>query len=81
MQRFFSKALEDIPVSCYLASDGIEAVRLAEQLEPDLVLMDYRMPNMDGRQAVQLLLRKSTGTKPAKKRIISTITNLRKGQW
>jgi DNA-binding NarL/FixJ family response regulator len=30
------------------AADGAEAVRLASQLEPDVVLMDIRMPGLDG---------------------------------
>lgn len=30
------------------AEDGEQAVRLAEQLRPDVVLMDLRMPEMDG---------------------------------
>ena len=30
------------------ASDGSEAVALVEQLHPDIVLMDVRMPHMDG---------------------------------
>ena len=30
------------------ASDGIEAVRLVDDLSPDVVLMDVRMPEMDG---------------------------------
>jgi len=33
------------------ASDGREALRLAEQLPPDLVLMDVRMPEIDGLEA------------------------------
>src|SRR5215472_9037964 len=30
------------------AANGVEAVRLAEQLQPDIVLMDLLMPVMDG---------------------------------
>jgi DNA-binding NarL/FixJ family response regulator len=30
------------------AEDGMEAVRLAKELSPDVILMDLRMPEMDG---------------------------------
>ncbi|HTE60490.1 MAG TPA: response regulator transcription factor, partial [Solirubrobacteraceae bacterium] len=38
------------------ASDGAEAVALTRQLEPDVVLMDVRMPGMDGVQAARALV-------------------------
>ncbi|MBA3389814.1 MAG: response regulator transcription factor [Actinomycetota bacterium] len=33
------------------AEDGMEAVRLAKELSPDVILMDLRMPEMDGAAA------------------------------
>ncbi|MGO1940529.1 MAG: response regulator, partial [Agrococcus casei] len=30
------------------AADGVEAVRLAQELNPDVICMDVQMPNMDG---------------------------------
>jgi NarL family two-component system response regulator YdfI len=37
------------------ASDGAEALRLCAELRPDVVLMDLRMPGMDGITAIEKL--------------------------
>jgi DNA-binding NarL/FixJ family response regulator len=44
------------------AADGVEAVALAHRRGADLVLMDIRMPRMDGLAATRLLTHPATGT-------------------
>jgi DNA-binding NarL/FixJ family response regulator len=38
------------------AADGLEAVQLAERLRPDVVVMDLRMPRLDGIEATRRLV-------------------------
>jgi len=45
---------EDIVV-VGIAYDGAEAITLVDSLHPDLVLMDVRMPHVDGVKATQLI--------------------------
>ncbi|MGB3634884.1 MAG: response regulator transcription factor [Rubrobacteraceae bacterium] len=44
------------------AGDGTDGVRMAEQLRPDVVLMDLRMPEMDGVAATQEIKAKNPET-------------------
>jgi DNA-binding NarL/FixJ family response regulator len=41
------------------ATEGREAVRMAEELQPDVVIMDIAMPNLNGIQATTQLVKKN----------------------
>jgi len=43
------------------AADGATAVRLVEEVQPDVVLMDLRMPGMDGLQAIEQIQQRRPG--------------------
>jgi DNA-binding NarL/FixJ family response regulator len=43
------------------AADGIEAIELAERLRPDVVVMDIRMPRLDGVAATRALTAQEHG--------------------
>ena len=53
------------------AADGADAVRQTRQLQPDVVLMDVRMPVLDGLQATRQIL---SGTSPARPRVLMLTT-------
>jgi DNA-binding NarL/FixJ family response regulator len=47
------------------ASDGVEAVELVTELQPDLVVIDISMPVMDGLEAISQIRAVSPGTRVA----------------
>ncbi|MCX5757561.1 MAG: response regulator transcription factor [Candidatus Hydrogenedentes bacterium] len=47
--------LEKVQYACSCAATGTEAVRLARQLSPDLVLLDLMLPGLDGFEVCSIL--------------------------
>jgi CheY-like chemotaxis protein len=42
-------------VECHEACDGREGVEVAKRIKPDIIIMDYKMPVMNGIDALKLL--------------------------
>ena len=69
-RRYICSKLEQMPELrvIYEASDGLEAVQKAEELKPDLILLDIGLPTLNGIQAA----RRIHGLVPESKIIFST---------
>jgi DNA-binding response OmpR family regulator len=50
-----SRYLERAGYSAAVAADGLEAIRLAEERDPDLIVLDVMLPELDGLQVLSRL--------------------------
>src|SRR5512139_4036125 len=55
IRNLIAFALQYAGYRVLVSADGDDAVRLAGEEQPDLILLDVKMPKMDGYEACQLL--------------------------
>jgi len=65
VRRGFRRMLEDDPEIAVVgeASDGNEAVEKALELHPDVIVMDFALPSMNGAVATRMILKSAPHTK------------------
>lgn len=61
-RKYIATGLKSAGLHVFVASSGAEALEIIEKSKPDIVLTDIAMPEMDGFQLVQEVLKKHTGT-------------------
>ena len=64
-RRFLLSQIQQIPTLLVICevSDGLESVRKAEELKPDLILLDVSLPNMNGVEAARQIRLRAPNSK------------------
>ncbi|MBT4289452.1 MAG: response regulator [Deltaproteobacteria bacterium] len=76
-QKLISKVLKKLGYEAVIANNGKEAVDIFEKQAYKIILMDIQMPEMDGLEATQNILKKSSGDSTPK--IIALTANVTEG--
>ena len=63
-RQFFDETLRSMGLRTALAEDGRAAVRIAREQHPDVVLLDWRMPELDWVEAARAIAEPSDGPMP-----------------
>jgi two-component system, chemotaxis family, chemotaxis protein CheY len=64
VRRFLRKLVSETPhwTACGFAENGVEAVAMAQQFSPDVVILDLSMPVLDGLRAAPQILKVNPNT-------------------
>ena len=54
-QLVFQKMVREVDIELVFANNGVEAVALFKNFQPDMIFMDISMPEMDGREAARTI--------------------------
>ncbi|MEX0306395.1 MAG: response regulator [Ruegeria sp.] len=61
-QLILRKMTKDLNIDLKFVSNGLEAVEIYTEFDPDLIFMDISMPKMDGKEATDEIRRREIGT-------------------
>ena len=64
IRKVACRILEDLHFATSEAEDGIAALQSCRQQMPELILLDWNMPNMNGIEFLKTLRRERNGTNP-----------------
>ncbi len=56
LRELYKQEFSEEGYEVLLAKDGFEGIQLCEQNDPDLVIVDIRMPGMDGLETIARIL-------------------------
>jgi two-component system chemotaxis response regulator CheY len=73
IRKVSRRILEDLGFEVAEAGDGVEAMAWCTAMMPDLILLDWQMPVMDGMQFLQRLRAEPGGERP--KVVFCTVEN------
>ena len=64
-RQILEDMVSHIGLSTFTASNGLEAIRFCETNMPDLIVLDYRMPGMDGVETLHQIASLKSDKRPA----------------
>jgi len=63
IRRSIQRTIGEPDHEVYTASNGVEALRVFDEVQPEVVTMDITMPEMDGLSCVEAILNPKPGTR------------------